>query len=243
MQSFSFAQNFWQFIIVAVCGYAFGCINFAKLISKSRHRDITKMGSGNPGTMNMFRNFGFAGGALTFIGDALKGGLPVLIVHLLYRNCYFASSAVCVSDFARYFVGVFVVVGHVFPVTMRFKGGKGIASTFGLFWTALSCENVWWILFGASIVAGILLFILFSEWGSLGSLLGVSVFCVAQAVIFFLRYRFLLANVYLVWAFLLMFAIEILTWSAHWQNLLRLFAGEEHRTSFKKIFAKKEKKQ
>ena len=243
MQQFSLLQNWWQFVLLAIGSYLIGCINSAKLISKARHGDITKMGSGNPGTMNMFRNFGFGWGALTFVGDAVKGSLPVLVAHLLYKDFYFSQSMVIVSDFARYFAGVCVIVGHVFPCTMRFKGGKGIASTFGLFWTALSCENLWWILFGFLIVLGILLFILFSEWGSLGSLVGVSVFCIAQSVFFFFRYQFLPINAYLVWACIWMFIIEIITWTAHWQNILRLFAGEEHHTSFKKIFAKKGKKE
>lgn len=241
MNTFSLAQSWWQLVVIAVVGYGFGCVNFAKLISAAKGGDITKEGSGNPGTMNMFRNFGFVGGALTFIGDALKGGLPVLIVHLLYRNYLFAGTDVLVSDFMRYFVGLCVVLGHVFPVTMSFKGGKGIASTFGLFWMALSCENAWWILYGAIVVVAILLFIFLSEWGSLGSLLGVSTYCIAQGVHFFLRYQYSPVNAYLVWTFVFMFAIEIVTWCAHHQNLLRLFSGEEHRTSFKKILKKKEK--
>lgn len=239
MQEFSFAQNFWQFILIAVCSYLIGCINFARLISKAKHGDITKMGSGNPGTMNMFRNFGAGLGALTFIGDAIKAGVPVLVSYLLYKDFYFVGSSVIVADFARYFAGVFVVLGHVFPCTARFKGGKGIASTFGLFWTALSCENLWWILFGFLVVLAILTFIIFSEWGSLGSLLGVSVFCIAQAILFFFRYQHFPVDVGLVFTFLLLFAIEVITWLAHIQNLKRLFAGEEHRTSFKKIFQKK----
>ena len=239
MNIFSMAQNWWQFVIMAVVCYLVGSANFAKIISRANRGDITKMGSGNPGTMNMIRNFGFRLGLLTFFCDALKGGLPVLIAHLIYQGQFFAGTAVYVSDVARYFCGLFVIIGHIFPITLGFKGGKGIASTFGIFWMALSCENLLWALFGAFAVLGILAFIYASEWGSLGSLLGVSVFCVAQMAVFFFRYAYLLVDIYMVWTYLLPFVIVTITWLAHWQNLVRLFAGEEHRTSLKGKIKKK----
>lgn len=236
---FSMEQSWWQFVIMAVVCYLVGSVNFAKLISRANRGDITKMGSGNPGTMNMFRNFGLRLGALTFICDALKGGIPVVVAHLIYQGQFFAHTAVYVSDVARYFCGLFVIIGHVFPITLGFKGGKGIASTFGLFWAALSCENLLWILFGACTVLVVVAFIYVSEWGSLGSLLGVSLFCIAQICVFFFRYTYLIADVFLCLAYLLPFTIVAITWIAHKENLVRLFAGEEHHTSFKKMLHKK----
>ena len=58
MKEFSFAQNWWQFLLRAIVCYFVGCFNFAVLISRLKRNDITKMGSGNPGTMNMSREFG-----------------------------------------------------------------------------------------------------------------------------------------------------------------------------------------
>lgn len=109
MKSFSFAQNWWQFVIVAIVCYFIGCFNFARLISRSKNRDITKIGSGNPGTMNMSREFGLKVGLLTFLCDALKGGAPAVIVYFLYRGYVFEGTVTLVSDFARYFSGLFVV--------------------------------------------------------------------------------------------------------------------------------------
>ncbi len=239
MKVFSFAQNWWQFLISAIVCYFVGCFNFALVISRGKKRDITKIGSGNPGTMNMSREFGLKIGLLTFFCDALKGGIPALVGYFLYRNYLFAGTLVAVSDFARYFFGLFVVIGHIFPITMKFKGGKGIASTLGMFWACLSCEHPWWILIAFGYLLFLVVFIFLTEWGSMGSLVGVSGFSVMQMVMFFLRYGKYSVNAYTVCLYCMIIVINLLTWIAHKENLLRLFAGEEHRTSIRKLAKKK----
>ncbi len=241
MKAFYFAQSWWQFLIMAVVCYFIGCFNFARLISRKKHRDITKIGSGNPGTMNMSREFGLKVGVLTFFCDAFKGGVPALVSFFIYRNYVFAGTDFLVADFTRYFCGLFVIVGHVFPVTMGFKGGKGIASTLGLFWFGLSCENPWWILGVFGILVGVVLFIFLTEWGSLGSLFGVTGLSIIQLVIFGVEYGFGVFNAYLVASYACLLAINLLTWCAHHANLARLFAGEEHHTSIKRLAKKKQK--
>ena len=148
VRSWNFTENFWQFLILAAVCYFIGCFNFARFISKKKHKDITKIGSGNPGTMNMSREFGWKIGVITFFCDAFKGGLPTLAAHLIFRKFVFSGSDVCVADVARYLAALFVIIGHIFPVTNCFKGGKGIASTFGGFWFGLACENPWFLLLG-----------------------------------------------------------------------------------------------
>ena len=244
MKEFSFVDNWWQFLIIAIVCYFLGCINFAWIISRLLHKDITKMGSGNPGTMNVTRELGVKAGAATFVGDALKGVVPMLICFFLYRNYYFEykGTTVLVSDFIRYFTAVFVVFGHILPLSTRYKGGKGIASTLGIFWCGLSLESPWWILLGLVAGACIITFITLTEWGSMGSLFGVSGCSIIQLVIFFTRYEAVMklgVNPYLVCLFVFIFMLDILTWIAHRKNLRRLFAGEEHRTSFKKALHKK----
>jgi len=239
MKEFYFSQNWWHFLIMAVGCYLIGCFNFARVIARKRHKDITKIGSGNPGTMNMSREFGLKVGLLTFVCDALKGGIPATVSYFLYRGYFFAGTEFVVSDFTRYFCGLFVIIGHIFPVTMRFKGGKGIASTLGLLWCGLSCENAWWILLGFVVAAILISFIYFTEWGSLGSLLGVTGVSVIQMLMFFFRYGEMAFNAYLVCAYMCVFFINVLTWAAHHENIARLFAGEEHHTSIKKLAKKK----
>ena len=68
----------YKFILLILGGYLLGAINFARIFSKNvLHSDITKAGSGNPGTMNMLRTYGFKAGIFTLILDALKGAIPV----------------------------------------------------------------------------------------------------------------------------------------------------------------------
>ena len=240
MKVFDFSQNWWQFIVMAIVCYFVGCFNFALLISKIKKRDITKIGSGNPGTMNMSREFGLKVGFITFLCDAAKGGLLAMISYFLYKGYYFEGSFVRVTDVTRYFCGLCVIIGHIFPVTMKFKGGKGIASTLGLFWFCLPCEWGWWAFICFLLLVGVVFFIAYTEWGSLGSLLGVSGLSTIQLVIFFKRYGSIF-NAYLVWAYMLILAINVLTWAAHHQNIARLFSGEEHHTSVKKLAKKKVK--
>ena len=224
---------------MAVVCYFIGCFNFARTISKFKKRDIAKIGSGNPGTMNMTREFGLKIGVITFLCDACKGGVPAIISHFIYRDYLFANTLVQVSDVTRYFCGLFVIIGHIFPVTMRFKGGKGIASTLGLFWFCLPCDWGWWALIGFGYLIFIVFFIFWTEWGSLGSLVGVTGFSIIQMVIFIRRYAWLPTNAYVVCLYMLILSLNILTWCAHHANLARLFSGEERHTSIRKLAKKK----
>ena len=141
MTELYFKDIWYWFIVMAVVSYFVGCFNFALLISKIKHKDVRKMGSGNPGTMNMSRQFGLKIGALTLFLDMVKGGIPLLVAYFIFRGKVFAGTDVLISDLARYVCGVSVIVGHIYPVTMKFKGGKGIASTLGMYAFALCCEE------------------------------------------------------------------------------------------------------
>ena len=76
----------WAFALLIISSYLIGNINFAILISKAKHNDITHVGSGNPGTMNMSRAFGLKIGLLTLILDILKGAFPTLIGALVFQK-------------------------------------------------------------------------------------------------------------------------------------------------------------
>lgn len=236
MNELSFSQFWYWALLMAVVCYFIGCFNFAVLIARIKHKDVHKIGSGNPGTMNISREFGLKVGLANFLLDACKGGVPALISYFIFRGYTFAGTDVIVSDFTRYFCGVFVIIGHIWPVTMKFKGGKGIASTLGLFWFCLSCEDPWNILICLVILLfGIVGFIALTELGSMGSLLGVTGFSVWQGILFYLRYAASLANGWVIACFAALLALNLLTWFAHRKNLVRLFAGEEHRTSVRKL--------
>ena len=235
MKEFLLENNGWQLVFIGIVSYLMGCINFGWITSRLMKKDITKMGSGNPGTMNVTRELGIKAGVCTFAGDALKGVVPMLVCHFIYRQYYFENTLISVADFMRYFAGMCVVIGHIFPISRYYKGGKGIATTLGIFWCGLSLENPWWIVGGLGVAVILITFISVTHWGSLGSLLGVSGCSVIQFVIFFNRYLragVFMVNAYLVCLFMFVFALIVLTWWAHRKNLQRLFVGEEHRTSF-----------
>lgn len=116
------------FALVVIGAYFFGSIPFGLLYSLLRGVDIRKVGSGNIGSTNVSREFGFLGGFVpVFIFDALKGVLPVVIVQLLHIQ--FLGNA----DAAMIIAGSGGLLGHIFPIYLKFKGGKGIATSAGVF--------------------------------------------------------------------------------------------------------------
>ncbi|MDE6504325.1 MAG: glycerol-3-phosphate acyltransferase [Clostridia bacterium] len=239
MKEIAFSDFWYWLILIAVLCYFIGCFNFAVLISHFKKSDIRRVGSGNPGTMNMTRTFGLKIGAINFFSDVIKGGLPAVIGWIIFKDYLFAGTNVAVSDFIRYFCGVFVIIGHIFPVTMKFKGGKGIASTMGLFSFALACDEWWFFLICVVFLFGVLAYIAITEWGSMGSLIGVAGLTIFQTVVFVLRYQTELLNPWVICLLMILLLINVLTWGAHHKNIYKLLAGEEHHTSVRKHKNKK----
>lgn len=112
-------------ILVLGVGYLFGCFQTGYFVGKVNKIDIRDYGSGNAGSTNVLRTLGMLWSALTFLGDALKG----LIWLLLVRH-FIAPMAVGVdSQVLCLLAGLGVVLGHNYPFELQFKGGKGIATT------------------------------------------------------------------------------------------------------------------
>lgn len=242
MSELSLSSCWYWLALGALISYLLGCFNFAVLISRIKHKDIRSEGSGNPGTMNMSRTFGLKIGIINFVCDALKGVIPVLCGYLIFKDYVFEGTQFAASDLTRYLFGTCAVIGHIFPVTMKFKGGKGIATTLGMFLCALSCER-WWLVFaGIAFFALLFYYIYVFEWGSMASLIGVSGFTICQGVFFVVRYQATLTNAFVIAMFALLLLVNLLTWTAHHKNLYRLMGGEEHRTSIKKMLHKKKDK-
>ncbi len=104
--------------LTAFTAYILGSLNFAIMISKNEyHQDIRTHGSGNAGMTNMMRTYGKRAAILTFTGDALKAIVAGLIGYAL------------IGYLGAHIAGVFCVVGHMFPVFYKFKGGKGVVTT------------------------------------------------------------------------------------------------------------------
>ena len=112
-------------IVAVAIGYAIGLFQTGYLYGKSHGIDIREHGSGNSGTTNTLRTLGWKAGAITFIGDVAKAIVAVVIVHFLFRE----MEGLKVIEL---YAGFGAVLGHNFPFYLKFKGGKGIASTSGM---------------------------------------------------------------------------------------------------------------
>ena len=190
----------------AVAGYLLGSISTGVIVSKLYGGiDIRKHGSGNIGMTNVMRTLGWVPSFLTFAGDALKGVLGALVGKLIFGNI-----GLCIG-------GVFAVVGHNWPVFFKFKGGKGMSTSFGF------------LLMGDWRVALMLLLIqvfvlLLSGYMSLASIIS-SCALVILACTMNESYAFRAAAIILC----------ALSMFAHRENIKRLKEGRENALDSKKI--------
>lgn len=196
-----------------VVAYLLGSINFAVIFSSLfMKQDVRTMGSGNAGATNMLRNGGVLPGALTFICDALKGFVASYIGYLVFDYMmHFTSWSMAI--YGAYACGTACMLGHVFPIFYQFKGGKGVATSVGIF--AICCP--------IAICIGLITFVivtLISRYVSLASIIA-TVVVVALSIYFYDIY----ASKYVQMFFILaMGAIVILK---HKTNIKRLINGTE----------------
>ena len=113
--------------VTAITAYLAGTIPFGLLVARGAAGiDIRQHGSGNIGATNVGRTLGAKWGVAVLLLDALKGALPVLLIPRLV-----ASSEAAWFDLLQVIAGVATVVGHMFPVWLKFRGGKGVATAVG----------------------------------------------------------------------------------------------------------------
>lgn len=111
-----------RFILIAVIGYFLGNISSSYIVGKlGSNIDVREYGSGNLGTTNAYRVLGLKAGALVFIGDVIKGIIATVIGLLIVRD----------NSIGGLIGGITAVAGHNWPFLLEFKGGKGIATSFG----------------------------------------------------------------------------------------------------------------
>lgn len=106
-----------EYFIVPAASYLIGSIPFGYLIGRLHGIDIRKVGSGNIGATNVTRSIGKIAGKICFFLDFLKGALPVVLVNMTFEENT-ANLALA--------AGLAVILGHVFPIYLRFRGGKGV---------------------------------------------------------------------------------------------------------------------
>lgn len=191
-------------IIAAVIAYLIGSINNAILICGAKGIDVKKVGSGNAGATNTVRALGKKYGVLVFVLDFLKGTIACLIAKFMAGDNYIALA------------GIFTILGHIFPLYHKFKGGKGVSTTYG----ALVMINFW-----AALIVGLMHIILIKTTNI------VSISTIVSFVI--LPFAMVMINPGENGGNVILTAIiSIIVIAAHKDNIKRLIKGEEN--SFKK---------
>ena len=117
-----------QFFILIIFAYFLGAVPFGFLIGKAHGKDLRQLGSGNIGATNAARALGKKWGIICFCLDVLKGLIPMLLVPTLIDDHSSAPGRLSLW----LLVGCAAVLGHIFPVYLKFKGGKGVATSLGI---------------------------------------------------------------------------------------------------------------
>ena len=206
------------YIIVAVIAYLIGSINFSIIISKKMAGfDIREKGSGNAGTTNMLRAIGKKAAAITLICDILKGVVSIFIAFLAGKIIKNLDNALLVQ-----IAGIFVLIGHTFPIFFGFKGGKGIATSLGVLLT------INWQIGLICLVFALVLMAL-SKMVSLGSVGAAILFPV---LVLFIHTNFTVSegSSYLIYSIILAVIVAF----NHRSNIKRILNGTENKLSFKK---------
>ena len=209
------------YIIIAVIAYLIGSINFSIILSKRMAGfDIREKGSGNAGTTNMLRAVGKKAAVITLICDILKGVVSILIAVLAGKIIKNLDNALLVQ-----LAGIFVIIGHTFPVFFKFKGGKGIATALGV----LLMIN-WQI--GLICLIFALVLMALTKMVSVGSIAAAILFPILAA---FIDQNYIVPTSNSNWSYLVFsIIVALLVIFNHRANVQRILNGTENRLSFKK---------
>jgi len=210
IEVFEYPNTTWWiigFVVGAVIAYLLGSVNFGIIISKTKFKDdIRKHGSGNAGMTNMMRTYGKAAAGMTLFGDCMKAIIAVVIGTMLN------------GDMGGYVAGLFCIVGHVYPLYFKFKGGKGVATAAAMLLVLNPIEFAILLIIFVIIVG-------FTKYISLGSVMCMIVYPL-------ILNRFMGEPNYIITIISLLISVFILY--LHKENIKRLLEGTESKFSFKK---------
>lgn len=210
------------YIIMGMIAYLIGSVNFSILISKKvAGFDVREKGSGNAGTTNMLRSVGKGAAAITLILDILKG-VVAIYVAILYGNMVNKLANIAVDNsILVQIAGIFVIIGHTFPIYFGFKGGKGVATALGILLTTNYQIGLICLVFA-------IILIVLTRMVSVGSLAATILFPVLT--LFLAKENFIVEGNY-IWYSIIVALIVIFN---HRTNVKRLLNGTENKISFKK---------
>jgi len=184
-------------ILMLIC-YLLGSIPTAYIIGKINNIDIRMFGSGNVGATNVYRILGKKWGILTFSIDFLKGLIPI---YIFIKNNY--------EPYIVILAGIFIVLGHIFTPFLNFKGGKGVATSTGIF-MAITPKTLIISLIVFAIIVSI------SRYVSLATLIATLVFMISS----------IFSKIALEFKYMIVI-VSIIIYLTHLSNIKRLINGKE----------------
>ena len=204
----------------------FGLFQTSYIIGKMHKTDIREHGSGNAGTTNALRTFGKKAGAITLLGDCLKCVLAIMVVRLI-----FAGRETEMMPLLYIYAAAGCILGHNFPITLGFRGGKGIAASVG-FLIAFD-----WRMF---VICAVVFFALFftTHYVSLCSLTTYMTALIAMIVIGETG-GYGMDRMHTTEMYLVMTALTVLAFWRHRANIVRLSKGTESKVFLSKSKTKK----
>lgn len=204
-------------ILLIIGSYLLGSIPFGLLLAKAHGKDLRKIGSGNIGATNVSRALGRKWAYVCFVLDVCKGLVPMLVGN------YLATETTPGQLTLRLVAGCAAITGHIFPLYLRFKGGKGVATSLGVVlglypyftFAGFICFILWCVV------------VLLWKYVSLASITAACTFPVALLIAILSRPSWRLENLWpLLVVAIIMPALVVLR---HKENLKRLLAGTENK--------------
>jgi glycerol-3-phosphate acyltransferase PlsY len=210
------------FVPAVIGAYLLGSIPFGLLIAKAHGKDLRSIGSGNIGATNVSRALGRKWAYLCFVLDALKGMVPMLVTLSLTKPLSTPSQTEKVILLWLWLaIGCGAILGHIFPIYVKFKGGKGVATSFGV---ALGLWPYYTICALFAIAIWIVV-VLIWRYVSLSSIAASVTFPIVLILAIILRPSWEFAGL---WPLLIAaIAIPLMVIIRHRENIKRLLAGTE----------------
>lgn len=213
-------------LLIIAISYLLGSINTSIVVSKLLYKDdIRRHGSGNAGLTNTLRTYGKGAAGLTLLGDILKTAISIIIAAIFFGFGYVSGISVGGDGLGMcYIAGLFAVIGHIFPIFYKFKGGKGVLATAAMGLILSPIPFLFLLLLFVIIVA-------ISKYVSLGSIIGAMFYPVSLYV--YLQIGFSGAPLPLYCA-ISSIALAIMIVFCHKGNIERIQNHTERKLSFKK---------
>ena len=201
-------------IILLILSYLIGSIPFGLIIGKLAGKDLRKHGSGNIGSTNAVRTLGYKLGAVSAFLDILKGALIILVVYLLEATTNWSNPLIINGESLYALYGLMAVVGHCYPVYIKFKGGKAVATSLGVLFAVVPFSAL-------SAIIAFIVCVLLTGYVSLSSTIGTLMAVITNFTLYTLVYDMLFNSI-----IIFLFAIIIVI--RHIPNYKRLLNHTEH---------------